>query len=288
MEAMMNKGYRIEELCAAFEVSRSGYYGHLRKERAPRHRQDAQLRPLVARAFHESRRTYGTPRLRAALRRTGACLSRQRIARLMREAGLQPLQKRRRFIPRTTIADPAATPAANLLLETPPPTRIDEVWVCDITYIPTAEGWLYLAAVMDLCSRRILGWATAASLHTPLVTEAWSRARATRARSSLRGTIVHSDRGTQYTSAEHRGLLQLTGMCASMSRTANCYDNAAMESFWASLKTEAFHSVPDSRASARVLIHDYIDAFYNTRRLHSSLHFKSPLEFEQSPLNSLN
>lgn len=284
----MNKGYRIEELCEAFEVSRSGYYGHLHKESAPRRRQDAQLRPLVARAFHESRRTYGTPRLRAALRRTGSSLSRQRIARLMREAGLQPLQKRRRFIPRTTIADPAATPAANLLLEAAPPTRVDEVWVCDITYIPTAEGWLYLAAVMDLHSRRILGWATAASLHTPLVTEAWSRARATRAPSALRGTIVHSDRGTQYTSAEHRSLLRMTGMLASMSRTANCYDNAAMESFWASLKTEAFHSVPDSHASARVLIHDYIDAFYNTRRLHSSLQFKSPLEFEHSPPNSLN
>jgi putative transposase len=288
MEAMTKKGYHLEELSEAFEVSRSGYYGHRRRERAPRRQQDAQLRPLVARAFHESRRTYGTPRLRAALRRTGACLSRQRIARLMREAGLQPLQKRRRFIPRTTIADPAARPAANLLLVAPPPTRIDEVWVCDITYIATAEGWLYLAAVMDLYSRRILGWATSASLDTPLVTEAWSRARATRARAPLRGTIVHSDRGTQYTSAEHRSLLRISGMVASMSRTANCYDNAAMESFWASLKTEAFHSAPDSRASARVIIHDYIDAFYNTRRLHSSLQFKSPLEFEQSPPNSQN
>jgi putative transposase len=288
MEAMMNKGYRIEELREAFEVSRSGYYGHRHKESAPRRRQDAQLRPMVARAFHESRQTYGTPRLRAALRRTGACLSRQRIARLMREAGLQPLQKRRRFIPRTTITDPAATPAANLLLKTPPPARVDEVWVCDITYIPTAEGWLYLAAVMDLYSRRILGWATASSLHTPLVTEAWTRASTTRVHSSLRGTIVHSDRGTQYTSAEHRRLLRMTGMPASMSRTANCYDNAAMESFWASLKAEAFHSIPDSRASARVIIHDYIDAFYNTRRLHSSLQFKSPLEFEQSPPNPLN
>lgn len=284
---LQNRGYTLDELCAAFGVSRSGYYAHLHKAQRLRRQEDARLRPQIARAFHESRGTYGTPRLRQALRRTGPRLSRARIARLMRELGLQPLQKRS-FVPRTTIADPAAVAAPNLLLSLPAPTRPDEVWVTDITYIPTAEGWLYLAAVMDLHSRRILGWATADHLRTGLVMEAIQRARSTRAGTDLSKTILHSDRGTQYTSAECRRTLRLLRMTQSMSRTANCYDNAAMESFWASLKAEVFPSIPATHAAARLLIHDYIDAFYNRHRLHSSLRFLSPLEFENSLASSLN
>jgi putative transposase len=233
--------------------------------------------------------TYGTPRLRAALtpQEQGPGISRERIARLMREQGLQPLQKRA-FIPRTTQADPAATAAPNLLLERPPTTAPDQVWVSDITYIPTSEGWLYLAAVMDLHSRRILGWATAAHMRTELVAEALQRARFNRAGADLSGTIAHSDRGCQYTSSDYRADLALLRMTQSMSRTANCYDNATMGSFWASLKTEALRTIPATHAEARLIIHDYIDAFYNTRRLHSSLNFKSPLDFERSLLHSLN
>lgn len=287
MRRLHHSGYPLDELCAAFGVSRSGYYAHLHKPQRPRRTEDSQLREQIARAFEESRGTYGTPRLRAVLRRGGPHLSRARIARLMRELGLQPLQKRS-FIPRTTTADPAASPAPNLLLSRPAPTRPDEVWVTDITYIPTRGGWLYLAAVMDLHSRRILGWATADHLRTELVTDALQRARSTRTGRDLSGTILHSDRGTQYTSADCRRTLRLLRMTQSMSRTANCYDNAAMESFWASLKTEAFRSVPASREEARLRIHDYIDAFYNTHRLHSSLSFQSPLDFEASPRHSLN
>ena len=195
---------------------------------------------------------------------------------------------KRAFVPRTTVADPAAAPAPNLLLELPPLTRPDQVWVSDITYIPTAEGWLYLAAVMDLHTRRILGWATAEHLRTELVSEALQRARFARSGADLSDTIAHSDRGCQYTSAVYRSELAILRMTQSMSRTANCYDNAAMESFWASLKTEAFLSLPATRAKARMLMHDYIDAFYNTRRLHSSLHYQSPLDFETSILQSLN
>jgi len=287
MIAAMQQDYQIDELCEAFGVSRSGYYAHLHKPAGQRRREDEALRPKIAAAFHASRQTYGTPRLRAVLTQEGTGISRERIARLMREQGLQPLQKRS-FIPRTTQADPAATAAPNLLLEFPATTALNQVWVSDITYIPTGEGWLYLAAVMDLHSRRILGWATADHMRTELVAEALQRARFTRAGADLTGTIGHSDRGCQYSSGDYRAGLALLRMTQSMSRTANCYDNATMESFWASLKTEALRTIPATHAQARLLIHDYIDAFYNTRRLHSSLDFKSPLDFEQSLHNSLN
>lgn len=284
----MHHDYQIDELCEAFDVSRSGYYAHLHKPAGLRRREDQALRSQIAHAFQESRQTYGTPRLRAVLaQQEGACVSRQRISRLMRDMGLQPLQKRA-FIPRTTTADPAATAAPNLLIDRPPTTAPDQVWVSDITYIPTGEGWLYLSAVMDLHTRRILGWATADHMRTELVTEALQRARFTRSGADLTSTIAHSDRGCQYTSTAYRNDLTLLRLTQSMSRTANCYDNATMESFWASLKAEGFRSMPATHAEARLLIHDYIDAFYNTRRLHSSLQFKSPLDFEHHLSQSLN
>ena len=311
MIAAMQHDYRISELCEAFGVSRSGYYDHLRKPAGQRRREDEALRPKIAAAFHESRQTYGTPRLRIALgEKEGLGISRERIARLMRELGLQPIQKGR-FTPRTTQSDPAAAAAPNLLLDRPATTAPDQVWVSDITFIPTGEGWLYLAAVMDLHSRRILGWATASHMRAELAAEALQRARFTRANSILLGTIAHSDRGCQYSSGDYRADLALMGMIQSMSRTANCYDNATMECcfapppgahpcgaacgwlsrsarLWASLKTEALRSIPATHAEARLLIHDYIDAFYNTRRHHSSLDFKSPIDFERSLSDSLN
>lgn len=281
MITAMRHEYHIDELCTAFAVSRSGYYAHLRKPSGRRRCEDEALRPRVAAAFRDSRLTYGTPRLREVLVREGTAISRERIGRIMRELGLQPLRKRA-FIPRTTRADPAATPAPNHLLDRPVTTAPDQVWVSDITYIQTDEGWLYLAAVMDLHTRRILGWATADHMRTELVTEALQRARFTRAGANLAATIAHSDRGSQYTSGDYRRALALLRMTQSMSRAANCYDNATMESFWASLKAEAFRSIPTSRSHARLLIHDYIDAFYNTRRLHSSLGYQSPLDFERT------
>ena len=168
----MQKDYPIDELCEAFGVSRSGYYSHLRKPEGQRRREDDALRSKIAAAFQESRQTYGTPRLRENLFQSdGTVISRERIARLMRKLGLQPLQKRS-CIPCTTQAAPNATAAPNLLLKRPPASAPDQVWVSDITYIQTGEGWLYLAAVMDLHSRRIPGWATADHLRTELVTEA--------------------------------------------------------------------------------------------------------------------
>ncbi len=184
MITAMRHEYHIDELCTAFAVIRSGYYAHLRKPSGRRRCEDEALRPRVAAAFRDSRLTYGTPRLREVLVREGTAISRERIGRIMRELGLQPLQKRS-FIPRTTRADPAATPAPNHLLDRPVTTAPDQVWVSDITYIQTDEGWLYLAAVMDLHTRRILGWATADHMRNELVTEALQRTRFTRAVANL-------------------------------------------------------------------------------------------------------
>lgn len=271
--------------CQALSVSRSGYHAHLRKPQRPRRRQDAQLAVEICAAFTASRRTYGSPRLVHCLRARGLHHGKNRIARLMREQHLCVRQKRR-FVPRTTTADKTSPVAPNHLRQRPAPTQPNEVWVTDITYLPTREGWLYLAAEMDLCSRRILGWSTHQTLATELPSQALERALQARG-SSLRGLLHHSDRGCQYTSSEFRHRLKLRGITASMSRRANCYDNATMESFWATLKAECFGTtIPATRAQARSMLFDYIETFYNPVRLHSSLGFQSPVAFEQSIQNN--
>jgi putative transposase len=271
----------LTEACLTLEVSRSGYHAHLRKAQRTRRRQDTLLAREVQEAFEASRRTYGSPRLRQVLRRKGLHHGKNRIARLMREAGLRVRQKRR-FVPRTTLSDKNSVPAAHHLLKRPAPQRLNEVWLTDITYLPTGEGWLYLAAEMDLCSRRILGWSTRENLDTRLPLQALECALQTR-RASVRGLLHHSDRGCQYGSSQFRRSLQLRGITQSMSRRANCYDNAAMESFWATLKTECFaETVPATHAQATSMIFDYIETFYNSVRLHSSLGYQSPIAFEQT------
>jgi transposase InsO family protein len=266
-------------------ISRSGYHAHRHKAQRPRRREDAALSGAIREAFHASRGTYGSPRLRAALRAQGLRSGKNRIARLMREQGLAVRQKRR-FVPRTTVADKTASPAPNYLLKRPAAARPNEVWVTDITCIRTGEGWLYLAAEMDLCSRRILGWSTHASLETSLPAKAFERAVAAR-NVPLKNLLHHSDRGCQYTSGAFRRRLRLNGIIQSMSRSGNCYDNAAMESFWATLKTECFDDEePSTRAAAHAMIFDFIETFYNPVRLHSSLGYLSPLNFEQSVLST--
>jgi transposase InsO family protein len=279
-------GMNVCDACAALGVSRSGYYAHRRKPQARRRAEDAELGPKVREAFVASRGNYGSPRLVHALRRQGLRLGKTRIRRLMCEQGCQ-VPRKRRFVPRTTVADENSPVAPNQLLEHPATSRIDEAWVTDITYLPTSEGWLYLAAEMDLHSRRILGWSTGTSLATELVEQALERAIRDRPGASLCDLIHHSDRGCQYTSAAFRGHLSLRGITPSMSRRGNCYDNAAMESFWATLKTECFRNmIPATRAQARAMLFDYIETFYNPVRLHSSLGFQSPVEFEQSLIPS--
>jgi putative transposase len=267
--------------CQALSVSRSGYHAHLHKAQRPRRRQDAQLANEIRAAFTASRQTYGSPRLVHCLRDKGLHHGKNRIARIMREQHLCVRQKRR-FVPRTTITDKTSPVAPNHLLLRPAPTRTNEVWVTDITYLPTREGWLYLAAEMDLYSRRILGWSTHETLATALPNAALERALQTR-NSKQNGLLHHSDRGCQYTSTEFRNRLKLRGITASMSRKANCYDNAAMESFWATLKAECFGTIiPTTRAQARSMVFDYIETFYNPVRLHSALGFQSPVAFEHS------
>ena len=205
-----------------------------------------------------------------------------RVRRIMRQLGLSVRQKRR-FIPRTTLADKTAVPAPNVLGASPPPAAPNRAWGTDITCIPTGEGWLYLAAEMDLCSRRIIGWEAGSTLATDLPVLALQRALSARPGCDLRTLLHHSDRGCQYTSHAFRRELASLGITQSMSRAGNCYDNAAIESFRATLKAECFaHHIPATRAQARARIFDYIETFYNPVRKHSAPGCLSPVNFKQS------
>ena len=234
----------------------------------------------IARVHEASRRTYGSPRVTAALREQGEQVGRNRVARLMKEAGLQGRQARRYRV-RTTDSVHHDPVAPNRLAEAPAPTKPDEVWVTDITYVETGEGWLYLAGVLDLYSRRLIGWAMGSSLATALPLAALHMAL--RRRRPAAGLLHHSDRGCQYASADYRAALARHGCVASMSRRGNCYDNATMEAFWSTLKHELIYRRRfATRDEATTAIFDYIESFYNRTRLHSALGFKSPLAYESN------
>jgi putative transposase len=270
--------YSITEMCLTLGVSRSGLYDHSQKPQRQRRQQDEQLGEQIVLIFLESRQTYGSRRIQQMLRRQGLYCGKNRICRLMEAQALQPLQKRR-FRPKTTQsshAEPIAPNRLNQLAQAP--SAPNQVWCADITYLPTLEeGWLYLAAEMDLCSKRIAGWKLDDSLAAPLVVEAFQRAVSSWSAPALH----HSDRGVQYAAQDFRQVLQIYHVIPSMSRKANCYDNAAMESFFATLKTECFQNrIPKNRAQAHAMLFDYIETFYNPKRLHSSLGYLSPLEFE--------
>jgi transposase InsO family protein len=269
----------LKQLCHLFGVSRSGYYDHLRKGERVRRQQDQQLGQQMEALFHANRRVYGSPRLVDALRKQGIRCGKNRIRRLMKERGLKAVYKRRRQ-PRSTDSAHVLPVAPNWLQEKPAPGRVNQQWVSDITYIATREGWLYLAGTLDCYSRRLVGWQTSASLESEVVLSAARRAFA--CRRPTYGLIYHSDQGRQYASRECRKLLAQQGAQQSMSRKGNCYDNAMMESFWATLKTECFDNyVPVSRVEARTMLFDYIEVFYNRQRTHSALGYLSPEQFEQ-------
>jgi transposase InsO family protein len=270
--------FQVEELAQTLEVSPSGYYAHQHKPQRARAREDQQLLPQIQTAFQDSRRTYGSPRITATLRREGKRCGKNRVARLMRQNGLQARQKRR-FVPRTTQSDHDDPIAPNWLAKVPTPLRPDQVWVVDITYIHTLEGWIYLAVILDACSRKVVGWAVAASLETSLVTAALNRAQ--KQRRPAPGLLHHSDRGIQYASSAYRALLATLKITPSMSRPANPYDNAMAESFMATFKTECFEQTPATHAEARLKVFDYLETFYNPKRLHSALGYQSPVEFEK-------
>jgi len=271
-------------ICQTLDLSRSGFYAHRHKPRRPRAKEDAQLKEMLRESFLLSRRTYGSPRLRAALQRQGRRCGKNRIARLMRELGLQARQKRR-FRPKTTESNHKLPVAENWLALFPSPDKPNQVWIADITYIPTKEGWLYLSGILDACSRRCVGWHAGDALSSSLVTKAWDKAWKDQRPGP--GLLHHSDRGVQYASGAFAAQLRASGATASMSGKANCYDNAMMESFWATLKTECFdNQIPQTKAQATLMIFDYIETFYNRQRLHSALHYQSPLDFERT--RSLN
>ena len=271
--------YRLVDLCAVFGVARSSY--HAWRNRPPSRRQcaDVVLSAHLCRVHAASRQTYGSPRLLQALRQQGHRTSRRRVRRLMQQHHLRA-QAPRRFVPRTTDSRHGQPVAPNRLATVAAPTGPNQQWVTDITYVRTGESWLYVAAVMDRWSRRIVGLAMAEHMETTLIQQALQQALGQR--HPARGCLHHSDRGSQYASADYRQLLTAHGLEASMSRAGNCYDNAAMESFWGKLKTELVHRQTfATRQQARLAIFEYVEAFYNRVRLHSALGFKSPVDFEQ-------
>jgi len=276
----MKSDYDILLLCETFEVSPSGYYDWRRRQsqRSERAQEDVALRQEIQTIHADSLQTYGSPRVRRELRIKGLRHGRNRIARLMREQGLWGRQ-RRRFRPVTTNSDHDQPIARNLLAVKGAPTGPNQIWVADITYVAILDGWLYLAAIMDLYSRRIVGWATSRQLDTTLVLSAWDRAVAQRQPAA--GLIFHSDRGVQYASADYRRALAAHKVVPSMSRKANCYDNAFMEAFWSTLKMELIYRRPLSGfQTVHRWLFEYVEGFYNTRRLHSSLDYKSPAQME--------
>jgi len=268
----------VRRLCSLLEVSPSGYYHWRHRRPGPRALANQQLLAQVQEAFHQSRQTYGSPRLTRLLQRRQIPCSENRVARVMRTHHLRAKSKRP-FRPRTTDSRHPGKVAPNRLKEQTL-CRINQAWASDITYISTRSGWVYLAAVMDLFSRRIVGWAIGYSLHTSLVKEALQQALWNRRPAA--GLLHHSDRGIQYASSAFQALLATYQILPSMSQPANCYDNAAMESFWSTLKTELIHrcSFIDLPQASRA-INDYIENFYNPKRLHSALGFYSPVDFEQ-------
>lgn len=277
--AQLKNDYSSGELCQALEISDSASLAHRQKDQRPRRQRDRELIALMEPIFRQSRGTYGSPRLCAALQQAGQRCGKNRIHRLMRQQCWKVKQKRR-FRPRTTDSRHALPIADNRLAQIDRPTRPNQVWQSDITYIPTAQGWMYLAVTLDSYSRKVVGWQIKQSLETPLVTEALARAQ--KERRPGPGLLHHSDRGVQYASSACRALLAIYQMEPSMSRKANCYDNALVESFFATLKTEcADDQQPLSYQHARLMIFDYIETFYNSKRLHSALGFKSPVDFEK-------
>ncbi len=271
--------FPIKALCRALGVSRSGYYATQKQARRLRAVENVHLSARIKEAFEASRRTYGSPRITVTLRRTGETCSRHRVARLMRLHHLRATQKRR-FRPRTTDSRHLCPVAPNHLAgRASPLTHPGEVWQADITYVATKEGWLYVAGVLDACSRRVVGWAADAAMPTRLVACAFERA--VHGHRPAGGLLHHSDRGSQYASDAYRELLRRHGAIPSMSRPGNCYDNAKMESFWATLKGELIQDrVFASHAEAKSEIFWYIEGFYNQTRLHSALGDQSPVDFE--------
>ncbi|MEN6523379.1 MAG: IS3 family transposase [Anaerolineaceae bacterium] len=271
------KEFSVKGMCRVLNVARSGYYAWCQRPTSQREQANQRLLEQIRAAYKTSRQTYGSPRIHAYLRRIGVFCGRNRVARLMHADQLVGRKAHRRC-PITTQQRIGARTAPNLLAQDFSAQAPNQKWVTDITFIDTSEGWLYLASVLDLYSRRIVGWAMADRMDAQLVDQALKMAWLTRRPAS--GLLHHSDRGCQYTSDTYQNYLSSLGCTISMSRTGNCYDNAAMESFFATLKVECAQSRFTSHAQARTAIFEFIEHWYNRCRLHSSLDYKSPVEYE--------
>jgi putative transposase len=273
------KEFSVKRMCRVLRVQRSGYYAWKQRPMSKREQANIELLAKIHEAFEISRSTYGSVRICQYWTRKGYGCSRHRIARLMKKAHLVPL-KAAKWHPQTTKQRSGARTAPNLLNQEFRASQPNEKWVGDITYIDTSEGWLYLATILDLYSRRVVGWAMADRMDTDLVEKAWKMAVIQRHPPAL--LLHHTDRGSQYTSEAYLKLLEDAFCKISMSRTGNCYDNAVMESFYATLKGECAYKQFVSKAEARLTIFEYIEIWYNRQRLHSSLGYFSPIDFELS------
>jgi transposase InsO family protein len=280
--AAYQQEFQIMLMCRVLGVSRSGYYAWRKRPPRPRKMADQQLTEQIEVIHRQSRRTYGPVRVQVELADQGIRCGHNRVARLMREAGLSAKQSRK-FKLRTTDSNHDEPIAPHLLQRDFTASRPNQKWLGDITFIPTAAGWLYLAVILDLYSRRIVGWAMGDSLDRSLVLRALRMALETRQPEP--GLLHHSDRGSQYASQDYRALLTKYQIQASMSRKGNCYDNAPVESFFANLKTELIHQRRYlTRQEAQTDIFEYIEVFYNRYRRHSALGYLSPVAFEELPL----
>ena len=276
--AALAQAYPVARLCAALDVSESGYYAWRKRQPSRRREGEQHLAEQIEQVYHASRRTYGSPRVQAELRAAGVRCSRKRIARLMRQRGLSARRKVQRA--HTTDSQHAHPVASNRLNREFTAQQPNEKWVADITGVWTSQGWLYVAAVLDLFSRKVIGWAMAARREDDLVLAALRMAL--QARRPQAGLLHHSDRGSQYTSRDYQALLQAWGIEVSMSRKGDCYDNALMESFFATLKGECTDRHQwASHGQARQAIFEYLEVFYNRQRRHSSLDYLSPVAYEQ-------
>jgi putative transposase len=275
--------FALSLMCRVLQVTRSAYYAWLQRVPSAWAQQDQQLTPQIEAIHKQSRRSYGSPRVYVELQAQGVVCSRKRVARLMRASGLVARQRRR--MAKTTDSEHGLPVAVNVVQQQFDVGQLNQVWAGDITYIGTREGWLYLAVVLDLGSRRVLGWHMAASLEAPLVVKALEMAWQQRGATPAAGLLHHSDRGSQYASGLFQAALAQRGIACSMSGKGNCWDNAVVESFFATLKTECDMAAGyATRDAARSALFDYIEVFYNRQRRHSTLGYLSPAAYEEQQL----
>ena len=273
--------HRVRRLCGILKVSPAGFYEWRGRPQSARSVANEALREDIVRLHATSNKTYGRPRIQADLRDEGVCVSAKRVARLMQSGGIQGIRPRRYM--RTTNSKHRNPIAENILARNFDPGvigGINRVWAGDITYLPTREGWLYLAVVLDLGSRRVVGWSMASTMRDDLVIAAIDSALADRRPNA--GTIFHSDRGSQYASDDFRAVAKRNGLTLSMSAKGDCWDNAVVESFFGTLKSELGDPVWPTRDAARSAIFNYIEAWYNSKRRHSTLGYVSPIQYESS------